>query len=368
MAEKTRRKGRPGGSVPRYRRVVEALREDLKSGRWKPGEQLPSLRQMARRYRVGLQVVRSAVKVLIAEDRIKVTPGRGIVAKNQGYVVSATSNLAAVVLGHSLRVQWESPHLAAIQRGIERGMGEICDPLLIVHDPRRLRRTIPPDLLHLPVRFVFLLGQFHASTLRRYARIGVPVALVDQPGQRWRLSSISVDNVEAARDATSRLMAMGHRRIAFLRLVLLDIRDVDPDSKERTEGFRRAFLDAGLPSPDDAVFNAFSRDTIESPNVQAIFDADPPFTAVLAADPGLARLVAGAAAARGLEVPRDLSIAAFHGKGNAHDGWTGPAVDFEEMGRRAVVELSTGKAGPLPVNVLMRTEWNEGRTAAPPGR
>ncbi len=368
MAEKTRRSGRPEGSVPRYRRVVEALREELKSGRWKPCEPLPSLRQMARRYRVGLQVVRSAVKVLIAEDRIKVTPGRSIVAKNQGFVVSATSNLVALVLGHSLRVQWESPHLAAIQRGIERGMGEICDPLLIVHDPKRLRKTIPPDLLCLPVRLIFLLGQFYASTLRRYAKLGVPAALIDQPGHRWGLSSISVDNADAARDAVSRLMAMGHRRIAFIRFVLLDIKDVDPDSKERTEGFRRAFLDAGLPQPDGAVFNSFSKDTFESPNVRAIFDADPPFTAVLAADPGLAHLVAEAAAARGLDVPRDLSIAAFHGKGDAQNYWTGPAIDFEEMGRRAAVELGTGKAGPHPVNISVRTEWNVGKTAAPPGR
>ena len=358
--------GRPEGSSPKYRRVADALRNDLKAGRWPPGTPLPSLRQLARRYRVGLQVVRSALKILIAEDRVKTTPRRGIVAKNQGFVVSATSNLVALVLGHSLRIQWEGSQFAAIQRGIERGMGEICDPLLIVHDPRRLRKTIPPDLLDLPVRYVLLFGQFHGATLRRYANLGVPVGLVDQPGKRWGLDSISVNNVAAVRNAVSRLMAIGHRRIALVRYVLLDIKDVDPDSKERTEGFRAAFADAGLPPPDDSIFNSFPRDTADSRNIASIFDADPPFTAVVAADAGRAALVAEAAAARGLSVPRDISIVAFQGKGD-EGRWSGPAVDFEEMGRRAVVELSTRKdrdSGPL--HLLMDCEWAEGETVAPP--
>lgn len=352
--------GRPSGTHPRHRKVVADLRKRLMAIEWPPGTPLPSLRLFASEYNVGLQVIRLAFKVLCTEDRVQVTPRGGIVAKNQGFVVSATSNLVALVLGHSLKVQWQNPNLSELQRGIEQAMGEICDPLLIVHDPSRLRTSIPPDILDLPVRFVMLIGQFRGHVLREYERLRVPVALLDQPCPRWKLSSITVDNQQAAFDATKRLLELGHKRIAFFRSIQLGLRDIDPDSKERTLGFRQAFIDTGIPIPEGAIYNSFPRDTAKSPNVQSLLRASPPYTAVVTVDTGCANRLAEAAALLGLSIPKDISVASFQGKEEIAKGWSGPAIDFEDMGRRAVKELDGPKHAP--VNLRVATTWNPGKT------
>ena len=67
---------------------------------------------------------------------------------------------------------------------------------------------------------------------------------------------------------------------------------------------------------------------------------------------------------RGVSIPGDLSIACFLGtrEGGAH--FSGPRIDFEQLGRRAAAIL---KAPPDPrTEVRIETVWHEGRTIAPP--
>lgn len=62
---------------PPYRRVADVLRQEIKAGRLKPGEQLPSHRELEARFEIANMTARSALRVLREEGLIHTVQGRG---------------------------------------------------------------------------------------------------------------------------------------------------------------------------------------------------------------------------------------------------------------------------------------------------
>ena len=62
---------------PPYRAISAALRERIEAGEWLPGEQIPSVRQLAEQYGVAIGTARRALTVLRDEGLIVVTPSWG---------------------------------------------------------------------------------------------------------------------------------------------------------------------------------------------------------------------------------------------------------------------------------------------------
>jgi len=65
-------------AVPPYRVVSAALRERVGNGEWLPGEQLPTVRQIADQYGVSVATARRALVILRDDALITVTPGWGV--------------------------------------------------------------------------------------------------------------------------------------------------------------------------------------------------------------------------------------------------------------------------------------------------
>ncbi|MBI0295032.1 winged helix-turn-helix transcriptional regulator [Streptomyces sp. PRKS01-29] len=63
--------------TPPYRLVADELRKQIRSGRIKPGERVPSSRDLEARYDIANMTARSALRVLRDEGLIYSTPGRG---------------------------------------------------------------------------------------------------------------------------------------------------------------------------------------------------------------------------------------------------------------------------------------------------
>ena len=191
-----------------------------------------------------------------------------------------------------------------------------------------------------------------------------PVVSIDPHGVNPSYPFVQATNYEGAREAMRYLLELGHRRIAFVRLLQMQLREVDAPSRQRLTGYREAFQTAGLEAPSAWYFNATPYDKPESPSIQALFDAKPAFTAVVATDVPRALLVKRAAEARGLRIPRDLSLLCFQGIEPEIPEFSGPRVDFERLGREAVRLLSIPRRPRQRVQVPMT--WAEGATIAPP--
>ncbi|MGQ4597271.1 GntR family transcriptional regulator [Nocardia sp. R6R-6] len=52
---------------PTYHRIADLLREEIRTGKWKPGDRLPSHTQPAEQIQVSIATARNAIHVLGAE-------------------------------------------------------------------------------------------------------------------------------------------------------------------------------------------------------------------------------------------------------------------------------------------------------------
>ncbi len=353
--QKARRLGRPVVCGARHRQIASKLRARISTGDWQSGKILPSLQALARQYRVGIFTIRLALKSLKDEGRIGITAGRRIIATPKSGPWNVTHSVILLVLtdclNEALATSLDTTNLL---RGIQMGAGETRMPLMIIHHPI-LRSTFPPGISDFSIGGILLLGLFPPALLERYGNLNVPVVLVDRPGKQWNMHSISVENEASAATAVAWLIAQGHRRIAFLRYVQTSLRDVDPDSKERQNGFFAALKAAGIPRDSSAVFNSFPSDTPDSPAIRRIVDPNSGFSAVLAASAGRAKLLARAADIAGRSVPDSFCIVCFQGREARYPEFPGPRIDFEEMGLRAVHLLK--KPRRQPCHVHMSAPW-----------
>ncbi|GAA4550391.1 FadR/GntR family transcriptional regulator [Amycolatopsis samaneae] len=125
----------PVAPVRAYERVVEQIEEAVFSGRLKPGERLPSERELMTQFGVGRSTVREALRVLQAAEMIRSRPGdpRGpeVLAASPAALQRSMQRLArAEHLGLAELLQFRmtldgSAHLLAAQLRTEDDLAEL---------------------------------------------------------------------------------------------------------------------------------------------------------------------------------------------------------------------------------------------------
>jgi GntR family transcriptional regulator len=82
------------GPIPLHHQVYMDLRAALDGGEWRPGDQLPSERELAERYGCSLITVRRALSDLAREERLQRSRGRGTVVTQPKIVRDLSSTLS----------------------------------------------------------------------------------------------------------------------------------------------------------------------------------------------------------------------------------------------------------------------------------
>ena len=180
-----------------------------------------------------------------------------------------------------------------------------------------------------------------------------------------------IDDVRGGELATSHLIELGHRRIAF-------IGDKPPDpyrfasSRDRTRGYERALAQAGIePRPEYVREGTQSHQVARSIAIDLLRLPQRP-TAVFAASDAQALGVLEAARILGIRVPEELSVVGFDDvEVAAYIGLTTVRQPLFESGRRGaelLLQMLADDDPPdkpsteqLDVEVVVRTT-----TAAPP--
>ncbi len=344
-----------------YRKLMNTFRSAIQEGSWPEGSAVPAQRKLGQLHGLGQRTVRLALDGLYAEGLISPSgKKRWLVKRPKGFGLRSTDYVVQVMACHLLG-QLKSPDTNALHHGVEWGVAELEYPFTTLHDWHF--RNHFPSANHIglqPLKGVLLYGQIKNEVLKRYARLKVPVVLVDRPPGRRKFHSVAVDNEAAAADATRRLIEAGHRKIAFVRFVQLNLREIDEDSKERQAGFLKACKENGLTKAPEWIFNSFPNDKPDEVWLRRLLTQRPRFTAVISVSGDRAGLVEKAAQQAGLHIPRDLSIVCFQGKAVARPHFAGPCTDFFELGRRAahLVEVSAKE----PKQERMPFTWADGRT------
>lgn len=262
-------------------------------------------------------------------------------------------------------------HPSAVERvaGLIEGFRESGLPISIadVESPEHQHRhlaAIAGDLR--PEGLVVVSLRLTDDELASLAEAGVRPVLIDAEAEG--LTSFVVDDYAGGRLATEHLLALGHRRIAFLG-DLEDNRFGFVSSRLRHQGYVDALTAAGVQRrPDYERTGHHGQDTAREQAHELMGRAEPP-TAVFAASDTQALGVLQAAYDLGLVVPRDLSVIGFDDTSVASlTGLTTvhqPLVDSGRQAARAVMR-QLGDPGCPPDHVVLPTRLVERRTTAPP--
>lgn len=142
--------------------------------------------------------------------------------------------------------------------------------------------------------------------LRALVDDGFPLVFLDREIDELSVSAVLLDNFESAHVAVSRLIALGHRRIAIVAG-----RQHISSTRERLAGYWQALDQAGLPRDEHLVIWGDSRTEPSRLATLALLSADAPPTAVFSANNLMTIGVLSAALALGLRVPEDLALIGF---------------------------------------------------------
>lgn len=204
------------------------------------------------------------------------------------------------------------------------------------------------------------------ADLQRLTAVGVPIVLVDSSGAG--VPAVVTDDISGGRLATQHLVDLGHRSIAFI--------GDDPkntfgftSSAKRERGYAEVLDAAGIAyRPELIRHGGHDRAVAERLAAELLAEPDPP-TAVFASSDVQATGVLAAAAARGLKVPKDLSVIGFDDiELSAYVGLTTvrqPLRESGQLGARLLLEAVSGGAPPPVEHELALSLVERATTAAP---
>jgi DNA-binding LacI/PurR family transcriptional regulator len=202
---------------------------------------------------------------------------------------------------------------------------------------------------------------FHATDSRIQALLhsSIPTVFIDRMAQGSHASYVKSDNIDGARQATEHLLALGHRRIAFLTGQTTDLAGL-----ERLLGCQQALAHAGI-TPDPGLVRQSGWNIDEAYEAARILLTERrDFTAIVAGSDFMAIGILRALLEEGLCVPDDVSLVGFDDADLSQ--YTVPPLttvrqDRVAMGRGAVQQLvamieGTGEASPLilPTQLIIR--------------
>jgi len=372
--------------TPLYLQVKASLQSEIASGKFAPGDPLPTERELASKLRLNRLTVRRALDELAREKVICRIPGRGTFLPG-----GATRNLklrkpGAPKASEELVIALVAPYTQIAADGSSfyfralQGMEAAC-ALNVSLSLRRLEGDASALAARLKadegVRGLIALSVPRRKQLESLTRAGLPMVVYDAAPADY-FSHPGVDfvghaNEVGAFEATNALINLGHRQIACL----VHATSNDPKTarasevaRERQRGYERAFASRKLPVPRKLIQPVIPSSACGYAAAQKMLRQSLRPTAFFTTVDELAIGALAGAKDLGLRVPEQVSVVGFGDLGH----FSTPALSvvrlqIEASGRTAVQRLLERIAHPeLPVRKeVLETEFiQRGTTGMPP--
>lgn len=214
-----------------------------------------------------------------------------------------------------------------IQAGVSEALGKRNHQTMVLYT-KPGESTMPSIVLNRAVDGVVIVLSSAPRFLEELRRRRMPVVVADPAGP-VDCDSVRADEEDGARQATKHLLALGHRRIAYLGTRSPEVEHVH---RQRWKGFVQVMSDAGLPINP-------SSDRIDPPEqlLARVLEWQTP-TALVCFNDFVATAAIGRLRELGLETPRDVSVVGFDDMSYlayARPHQTTVHIPYEEMGAEA---------------------------------
>lgn len=296
----------------KYREIQEKIQEDIASGKYKPGQRLPSETELVRRYGASRMTVFRAMHELQA---------LGVVIRRvgSGTFVSQASG-GSHVFGLLIPEFGQTEIFEAICKGMmeapqaihhsllwgntasqENEKEEVAEQLCRQYISRKVS-----GVFFAPVEFTSGRHEANHRVVAALSKANIPVVLLDRCIERYPLRSncdlVGIDNRRTAYLLTEHLIKVGARRIAFLSRP-----NSAPTVDARIAGYREAL--EGL-SKQSSLGLVNLGDASDPKFVKAVLKKDRPDTFICAND-HTAGILMHTLLSIGKRIPEDIRIVGF---------------------------------------------------------
>jgi DNA-binding LacI/PurR family transcriptional regulator len=355
-------------SQPLYRQVEAYLRAQIDGGTLRPGDMLPSVRQLCEQFGgINHLTVRQALKQLAEERLVRSVQGRGT------FVAERRLRMRRIAL---VLPNLEDTLFTRIARGVQSVLETESVKTIILDSRGDWNNEVDNihQLEHLPIGGSIIFPLAHgdiAEQMYKFKTHGFPFVLVDRYFEDIETPSVVVDNYQGSYDLASYLVGRGHRRIVWIGEL------GSTAARARQEGFRDALNDAGIACPRTAARSievgpaspaAPYKTALEggvAARIAELLAEVPRPDAIMCANDLAALFALQALTKKGVAVPGDIAVAGFDDVPEAaiaHPPLTTVRQPMQQMGEEAAHMLLDQMENPetrpqrkvLPVELVVR--------------
>ena len=351
---------------PLYRVIYNQLKEDIATHKYLPEEQLPTESELAQMFQVSLITSKRALTELERDGFIHRTRGKGSFVNSPSVVQTYASQQRPLTNSEAI-VSMILPSQGYGFSGYIQGAADYlnkCGYHLSVHIADESMSAAKQFLLNLQsqgIRTIIYYPQVHIHIWDILMSLHLnqnTVITIDQYLQALPLSSVVSDNFQGGYLSASRLIELGHKRIAFISCSPIDeISTV----RDRYMGYCTALKEHGLPIDSEITMFDFvmeaargeERESFGRDVLKHLMDLR--VTAIQAEHDVLASQLLRSAMELGIQVPSQLSILGFDNiELGAHLTVPLSTVeqDFYGIGRKAAeLAVQSMESGTVPQDV-----------------
>ncbi len=344
-----------------YKQFADYLRSQIKRGKYKPGQHIPSERQFSKSLSLNRMTVRKGISLLVEEGLLQPLRGRGTFVIGYSGDKEKLRNIAFVFVRDSKFPLSQNPYFVEILEGAESEASKLkCGFYLISVENREDEiDSLSSRLLNdKSISGIVFIGRIDTPFAEKlivsvYSR-AIPVVMIDHVIPYKSISTVVTDNSLGAYEAVKYIVSLGHKAIGFISGP--EKRQV---TKERFEGYKKAIEESGFKIDEKIISEGdFHIDGGYGAMMQILGKAKDYPTAVVAINDESAIGAVKAIKEKKLKVPEDISVIGFDDidlSSHTSPPLTTMKVYKEEIGRisiQKVVQLIES-SNLLPIKSLM---------------
>lgn len=334
----------------KYFILKETLIADIVSGKYKPGDKIPSENELAAAFSVSRHTVRKALAILAAEGYINAEHGKGTFCSERMRYSGKSKNIAVVTTYLSDYI------FPSLIQGINNVLTEKGYSIILknTNNSRAREAKCLEDILTKDIDGLIIepskseIYCRHTHLYEKMDSYGIPYVFIQgiYP-QMAEKPYILMNDCQGGYELTRYLLSLGHREITGI------FKADDIQGRERHKGYVKAIQEAGRRyNPDQVLwFHTEDRTVLPTHWIAEMIDRQTVVDAVVCYNDQIAAEVIRTIKERGLRVPEDISVTGYDNSFIAREGrtkLTTIAHPHEELGRQAaelLLELIAGKKG-----------------------
>ncbi len=294
----------------RSTRARDTIVEWIRSGRYKPGERLPSERDLSRKLGMAPMTIRRGLADLVKRGLVDKQPGVGNFVKE----VTANNSVAVIFPDSLLNGSPNSPTPGLCLGGINDALNQRDYAIrTLSYRPNRLWEDAGEIAVENGIKGVLLFtGAMAADDIKRMLDTGLKIVVIGSSpiATMAGVLVITHDNRFILMQIFERLVELGHRRIMFARFA------DSPSVEEEEDSFKLCYRHKKMGQPANMLLDIpnDAGDWIDYSVLDEIFELDENErpTAIITADGYVAGQLFRRCRERHIRIPESLSIAARH--------------------------------------------------------